>query len=72
MLDRKADTMISIITSARALLANLGPMLFWAALIVVLIGASLLLWFVPLVLTAPLVGHATWHAYLELVEPAKA
>jgi len=39
-------------------------------LIVVLIGSSLMLWFVPLVVTAPLVGHATWHAYREMVQDA--
>ncbi len=70
MLDRRIDTMLSIFTSVRALFTNAAPLSLWAALIVLLIGASLLLWFVPLVLTAPLVGHATWHAYRDLVEPA--
>lgn len=67
LLDRRADTMVAIFTSVRALLANPGPVYFWAALIVLLVGASLALWFGLLVVTAPLVGHATWHAYRELV-----
>jgi len=54
--------------AVRALLANPGPVYLWAGLIVLLIGASLLLWFGLLVVTAPLVGHATWHAYRDLLE----
>jgi len=69
LLDRRTDTMIAIFTSVRALLANPGPVYLWAALIVVFIGLSLLLWMWPLVITAPLIGHATWHAYRDLIEP---
>lgn len=69
MLDRRTDTMMSIFSSVRALFASPGPLYLWALLIVLLVGASLLLSFWPLVVTAPLVGHATWHAYRDLVEP---
>jgi uncharacterized membrane protein len=51
----------------RALWENMLPLYLWAALIVALIGASLVLSFIPLLLTAPLIGHATWHAYRDLV-----
>lgn len=67
MLDRKTDTMMALFGSVSALWRNLGPLYLWAALIVLLIGGSMLLWYVPLILTAPLVGHATWHAYRDLV-----
>lgn len=67
MLDRKTDTMMALFCSVRALWLNPGPLYLWAALIVLLIGSSLLLSFIPLLITAPLVGHATWHAYRELV-----
>lgn len=68
LLDRRADTMMAIFSSVRALFANPGPVYLWAALIVLLIGASLLLWFGLLIVTAPLIGHATWHAYRDLIE----
>ncbi len=71
LLDRRADTMMSIFTSVRALYENMLPMYIWAALIVLFIGLSLLLSMWPLVMTAPLIGHATWHAYRDLVEPDK-
>jgi uncharacterized membrane protein len=42
-------------------------MLLWAFLIVSFTGAGLVLGLVGLVLTLPLVAHATWHAYRDLV-----
>lgn len=69
MLDRGTDTMVAIFSSARALATNPAPIYVWAALIVLLIGASLVLGYFLLLVTAPLVGHATWHAYRGLLEP---
>lgn len=70
MLDRGSDTMVAVFTSARALAENPAAAYVWAASIVLLIGASLVLWLGLLVVTAPLVGHATWHAYRALVPRA--
>jgi uncharacterized membrane protein len=67
MLDRDSDTMMSVFASVQALWANPGPLYLWAALIVAIIGASLAFGMVALVITAPLVGHATWHAYRDLI-----
>jgi len=69
MLDRRTDTMMAIFSSVRVLFANPGPVYLWAVLIVLLLGVSLVFWFGLLVITAPLVGHATWHAYRDLIEP---
>ena len=68
MLDRRTDTMMAIFSSVRALFTNPVPIYLWAALIVLIIGASLVFWFGLLIVTAPLIGHATWHAYRDLVE----
>jgi uncharacterized membrane protein len=43
-------------------------MLVWGALIVALVGAGFATWFAGLVVATPVIGHATWHAYRELVE----
>ena len=67
MLDRNSDTMTAIFASVRALLDNPGPLYLRAGLIVVIIGASLVSGMVAPVLTAPLIGHATWHAYRDMV-----
>jgi uncharacterized membrane protein len=71
MLDRRADTMSAIFTSVRALWANIVPLYLWAALIVLLIGIGLALSYIGLMLTAPVIGHATWHAYRDLVAESK-
>lgn len=68
MLDRGTDALTAVFTSVRALARNPLPMGVWAATIVAIIGLSMLLGMLPLVLTGPLVGHATWHAYRATVE----
>lgn len=67
LLDREVSVFTAIATSVAAVRANPRPMLLWALLIVLFIGAGLLLGLVGLVLTLPLVAHATWHAYRDLV-----
>lgn len=70
LLDRpRCDTMTAIVTSMRVLGANRGPLLLWAALIVLLTAIGFATWFIGLALLLPVVGHATWHAYRELVAP---
>ena len=68
MLDRQCDTMEAIFRSVRALWLNPGVMLLWALMIVLLIGTSLVFFLPLLAITAPLIGHATWHAYKDLLE----
>ncbi|MCL4182901.1 MAG: DUF2189 domain-containing protein [Burkholderiaceae bacterium] len=72
MLDRRVDTMMAVFSSVRALATHPVPVYLWALAIVVLIGASLVLWLGLLIVTAPLVGHATWHAYRALIRPQPA
>ena len=43
-------------------------MALWAALIVVFSGFGLATFFLGLTVVVPLLGHATWHAYKDLVE----
>ncbi len=42
-------------------------MILWACLIVILTAIGMLPGFVGLVLTLPLVGLSTWHAYRDVV-----
>ncbi len=68
MVDRKCDVATAMVTSLRAFGLNTGPLLLWAALIVglTLFGFATLLF--GLVVLMPIIGHASWHAYRELVE----
>jgi uncharacterized membrane protein len=67
MLDRGTDTVVAALTSVRALFANFGPLTFWALLIVVIVGLGFATLFIGLIVAVPLIGHATWHAYRDLV-----
>jgi uncharacterized membrane protein len=68
MLDRDTDGVTAVLTSLRAFAANLPAMIVWGVTIIAVVGAGFALWFVGLVVAAPVVGHATWHAYRALVE----
>ena len=67
MLDRNTDGITAALTSLRAFAANVPAMIAWGILIVVLIAAGFASWFAGLVIVVPVIGHATWHAYRELV-----
>jgi len=67
MTHRKADVVTAMITSFRAVKKNPLVMFTWAFAIVALIGLGLAFAFVGVAITLPIVGHASWHAYRELV-----
>ncbi len=68
MLDRRTDGVVAVLTSLRAFGANVPAMLVWGLAIVVLTALGFALAFVGLVVTVPIIGHATWHAYRALVD----
>lgn len=68
IMDRKVDLATALVTSFMVVRENPVPMLVWAALIVGLILLGYASFLVGMVIAFPLVGHATWHAYRDLVE----
>jgi uncharacterized membrane protein len=68
LLDRRVTLMQAVLTSWRTVLANPLPMALWAALImgftVLGLGSALL----GLIAVIPMLGHASWHAYRDLVD----
>jgi len=69
LLDRDVDFVTAMITSVRAVVTSPLPMIGWAAVIVVLLIVSALPYFLGLLVTLPLLGHATWHLYRRIVAP---
>lgn len=67
IMDREVDAVSAGLTSIRACFQNPGVMLLWGALITLCIGLSMLPYFLGLLVTGPVVGHATWHAYRAIV-----
>ncbi len=69
ILDRDTDAISAAITSIEVFFQNTPVMLLWGALISGLIALSLALpWCCGLLLSGPLLGHASWHAYRGAVE----
>lgn len=70
LLDRDVGAYVAVETSLRAVWHNPVPLLAWG----VIVGAGLFLGalplFVGLAVVLPIFGHATWHLYRLLVEPA--
>lgn len=67
LMDRRVDFVTAIVTSLWVVRENPLTMLAWAFSIGALTLLAQLLWLVPLALIFPLLGHATWHAYRDLV-----
>jgi uncharacterized membrane protein len=68
LLDRRVTLRQAVLTSWLTVLANPAPMAFWALLLfcITLLGMSFAMF--GLVLALPLLGHASWHAYRDLVD----
>jgi uncharacterized membrane protein len=68
LLDRKVSLLRAVVLSWQTVLANPLPMALWAAIIMVLTLLGFATAMVGLVVIAPWLGHASWHAYTELVD----
>lgn len=68
VIDRNSDVVTAMITSVRAVLANIPAMTLWAGLIIGLTLLGMATMLVGLVVVMPLLGHASWYAYRDLVE----
>lgn len=68
ILDRNVSVANATLASLNAFASNLTTLIVWAACIVTLtlIGFATLLF--GLVVIMPILGHASWHAYRDLVE----
>jgi uncharacterized membrane protein len=67
LLDRDVGIATAIATSVRATIVNWRVMTGWAALIVMFTAVGIVTGCFGLVVTMPLIGHASWHAYRDLV-----
>jgi uncharacterized membrane protein len=71
MLDRDTDGIVAVLTSLKAFSSNIPAMAIWGLVIAVVIAAGFALFFAGLVVSVPVIGHATWHAYRALVADGK-
>jgi uncharacterized membrane protein len=69
LLEREVDFVTAMVTSVRAVVMSPLAMIGWAAVIVLLLIVSALPYFLGLIVTLPVLGHATWHLYRRIVAP---
>ena len=65
---RRVDAITAVVTSINAVLRNKLTMLAWLATIVAGILLGVATAFVGLAVILPVIGHASWHAYLEAID----
>lgn len=68
LLERELDLRRAMLTSVRAVGDNAVPMAVWAVLIMLGTLFSLTTLMLGFVVTIPVIGHATWHAYRDLID----
>lgn len=68
LLHRKVDFATALVTSFMATRLNFPVMLLWGALIAALVAVGMATNFIAMVVIFPWLGHASWHAYRELIE----
>lgn len=68
LLDRQLSVVQAVAASWQVIFANPVSMAFWGALIMLLTLFGFATAMVGLVLVVPLLGHASWHAYRDLLD----
>jgi len=68
LLDRRVGVLRAVVTSWQTVLSNPVPMAWWAFLIMGFTLLGLLSMLLGLIAVVPMLGHASWHAYRDLVD----
>jgi uncharacterized membrane protein len=69
MLDRHTGAAEAMVTSLRAVARNPVPMAAWGLIVAMLLVVGSLPFFLGLPVVIPLLGHATWHLYRQVIVP---
>ncbi|GAB4466317.1 MAG: DUF2189 domain-containing protein [Burkholderiaceae bacterium] len=71
LLGRRVGLAAAMLASVRAVGDNPGPMLVWALVILVATSLSLATAMLGFLVSVPVIGHATWHAYRALIDASE-
>lgn len=72
LVDRDVSVVEAVIASADVVRRHPRTMLFWGLLIVVLTAIGMTTLFIGLAVVAPVIAHATWHAYKDTLGGGEA
>ena len=67
IVDREVDAMTATIASLASVRDNFVPMMLWAWLIAIFTAVGIATLFLGLILFFPLIGHASWHCYRDVL-----
>lgn len=67
LMDTRIGVLGAVFTSWRAVMEHPAPMALWALLVLVLTGLGMATLMIGLVVIAPWLAHASWHAYRDIV-----
>lgn len=68
LLDRHVTALEAVLASWRVVLANPVPLAVWAALLMGLTMLGFATALIGMIVIVPLLGHASWHAYRDLLD----
>ncbi len=68
LVERDITTPEAVYASIRAVSANPATMVLWAMVILMITGLSFITLMLGFIVLYPLLGHASWHAYRDLVD----
>ncbi len=67
IMDREVDAMTATLASLASVRDHFVPMMLWAWLIAICTAIGIATLFLGLILFFPLLGHATWHCYRDVL-----
>lgn len=67
MLDRDTDAITAMIISCVALFVNVPATIVWSSMIIASVVLSFMSWNLGFLILMPIIGHASWHAYKDVV-----
>ena len=67
LIDRDTNVLKALTTSINAVVKNPRPLMLWAALIVMFVCIGIVTFYLGFIISMPVIGYATWHAYRDLV-----
>lgn len=67
LMERKVDLATAVLTSVNAVWVNKLPMFIWGAMIFTAVAVGFLTGFVGFIILMPLLGYASWHAYIDTI-----
>lgn len=69
LLNERTDALTALGTSMAMVWRNLPVMICWGAIVMVLTIVAIFTGMLGFVVIFPILGHATWHAYLDIRQP---